>query len=114
MSSNLAYCLPVVRYPGEAECTWSGEGKCLNVGCRYSLLNARRRIEDWDPQDIAELANALPDTCALSLAEQGPQSTESVAVLLGIPRDAVERTETVALRKLAMNPALRRLRWDGR
>jgi hypothetical protein len=60
------------------------------------------------------LVGALPDTCALSLAAEGPQSTESVATLLGIPRDAVDRTEVVALRKLAMNPALRRLRWDSR
>ena len=114
MNSNLAYCLPVVRFPDETQCTWAGEGKCLNAACRYSLLGSRRRIEDWDPDDVAELAEELPDTCALSLAEEGPLSTEKVAALLGMPRDAVERTETVALRKLAMNPALRRLRWDSR
>ena len=114
MSTNLAYRLPVVRYPGEPECTWSGEGKCSHADCRYSLLSTRRQIETWDPQDVAELANALPDTCALTLAEEGPLTTEGVAALLGIPRHVVERTEAVALRRLAMSPTLRRLRGDSR
>ncbi len=113
MNAALKY-LPVVRYPQESGCTWSGPGKCRNWSCRQSVMETRTQLELWDPEDVAALVDALPDTCALSLADYGGLSTEHVAALLGLPRDAVERTEAVALRKLNANRELRKASWDGR
>ena len=114
MNSNLAFRLPIVRYPDEIECTWSDNGKCRHSQCRYSLLGDHRKFDSWAPEDQSELCDALPDTCALALAESGARSTAEIAILLGVSREAVERTETVALRKLSQSRDIRRARWDSR
>jgi hypothetical protein len=114
MNSNLALRLPIVRYPNEDECTWSEDGKCLHSRCRYSLLSERRQFDSWSPEDQAELCDVLPDTCALALAERGGRSMEEIALLLGVNREAIERTESIALRKLSLSRDLRRARWDSR
>lgn len=114
MNGNLAFRLPIVRHPHESECTWSDSGKCLHSRCRYSLLGERRQFDSWSSEDQAELCDALPDTCALTLAESGAQSLEEIALLLGMSREAVERTEAIALRRLSLSRDLRRARWDSR
>ncbi len=106
--------LPVVRYPQESDCTWAGPGKCRNFDCRQSVLESWSRLEQWDKEDLEELIQALPETCALALADFGGLTTDQVAALLGIPRDKVERTEAAALKKLTMRRELRRAHWDGR
>jgi DNA-directed RNA polymerase specialized sigma24 family protein len=102
------------RYPEVAECTWHGRGKCLNLACRYSLLQERPQIASWDPEDFRELVDALPSTCTLDLAELGGMRLEEVAIVMGLPRPRVEQFETSALRKLAKSRDLRKVRWDGR
>lgn len=114
MDTNLALKLPAVRHPSETHCTWSGPGKCLDSKCRYSLLAERQKFDSWAPGEQAELVDALPETCVLTLAERGAHSTDEIATLLGTTRDAVERAEVVALRKLSMSRELRRARWDSR
>lgn len=102
------------RYGEVSECTWQGAGKCLHLHCRYSLLQERPHIEDWNPEDFDELVDALPSTCALDLADLGGMRLEEVAMVMGLPRPRVEQMEIAALRKLAKSREIRKARWDGR
>jgi DNA-directed RNA polymerase specialized sigma24 family protein len=102
------------RYPEVVECTWHGRGKCVILECRYSLLQERAQVADWDPEDLSELVDALPSTCTLDLAELGGMRLEEVAMAMGMPRPRVEQLEMSAMRKLAMSRELRKIRWDGR
>jgi len=102
------------RYREVAECTWEGTGKCVHFHCRYSLLQERPRVADWDPEDFAELVDALPSTCALDMSDLGGMRLEEVAMLMGLPRPRVEQLEIAALRVLARSRELRKARWDGR
>ncbi len=107
--------LPVIspRFLDVPECTHLGSGKCQDAMCRYSVLESWPNLALWDAEDRAELIAALPDTCALGLAECGGLSTEEVATLLGLPRDSVCRMESVALRRLTLRRDLRRAHRDG-
>jgi len=107
--------LPVIpaRFFDVPECTHLGSGKCQDASCRYSVLESWPSFALWDAEDRAELIAALPDTCALGLAEQGGMSTEEVGTLLGLPRDTVHRMESVALRRLTLRRELRRAHRDG-
>jgi len=102
------------RYSEVEECTWRGAGKCLHSQCRYSLLQERPHISDWDPDDFDELVDALPATCSLDLADLGGMRLEEVATVMGMPRPRVEQLEILALRKLAKSREIRKARWDGR
>jgi len=113
MAAALKLSLPLVRFPEVTECTHEGQGKCQNFACRYSALEGWSRIEQWDAEDRAELVDALPDTCALGLAAMGGMSIEEIATFLGVPRDVIERTESVALRRLHMHRDLRRTHREG-
>lgn len=104
----------VSRYSEVEECTWHGAGKCLHAQCRYSLLQDRPHIAEWDAEDFAELVEALPSTCALDLADLGGMRLEEVAMVMGLPRPRVEQMEIAALRKLAKSREIRKARWDGR
>jgi DNA-directed RNA polymerase specialized sigma24 family protein len=104
----------VPRYSEVEECTWRGAGKCLHAQCRYSLLQDRPHIAEWDAEDFAELVEALPSTCALDLADLGGMRLEEVAMVMGLPRPRVEQMEIAALRKLAKSREIRKARWDGR
>jgi DNA-directed RNA polymerase specialized sigma24 family protein len=102
------------RYPEVAECTWRQHGKCVNLSCRYSLLQERPHVASWDAEDLGELVDALPSTCTLDLADLGGMRLDEIAILMGLPRPRVEQFETSALRKLAKSRELRKVRWDGR
>ena len=102
------------RYGEVPECTWRGAGKCLHVHCRYSLLQDRPHINDWDGEDFDELVEVLPSTCALDLADLGGMRLEEVAMVMGMPRPRIEQMEIAALRKLAKSREIRKARWDGR
>jgi DNA-directed RNA polymerase specialized sigma24 family protein len=102
------------RYYEVQDCTWRDEGQCVHSHCRYSLLQDRPHISEWNEQDLRELVEALPSTCALDLAELGGMRLEEVAVVMGLPRPRVEQLEIAALRKLAKSREVRKARWDGR
>jgi hypothetical protein len=102
------------RYPDEPECSWSEPSKCQNCECRYSLLADRPRIREWAREDVLELIDAMPSTCALELGNQGPHLLDETAAYLGIPRALVEQFETLALRKLSRLRELRKANWDSR
>jgi hypothetical protein len=101
------------RYPEVGECTWYDQGKCVNVECRYSLLQERPQVASWDTDDFVELVDALPSTCTLDLAARGGMRLEEVAMVMGLPRPRVEQYEIAALRTLAKSRDLRKIRWDG-
>jgi len=102
------------RYSEVEECTWRGAGKCVHVQCRYSLLQERPQVTEWDPDDFDELVEALPSTCALDLADLGGMRLEEVATVMGMARPRIEQLEILALRKLAKSREIRKARWDGR
>ncbi len=104
----------LTRYPDETVCTWSESGKCQDCTCRYSLLAERSRIDEWSREDVLELIDAMPTTCALELADQGPMLLDEVATYLGMPRAHVEHLETLALKKLSRARDMRRAHWDNR
>ena len=106
--------LPTVRYPQDSDCSWAGPGKCRQSGCRHSVLETWARLAQWESEDVDALVEALPETCALALADYGGLTVDQVATLLGLPRDTVERTEAAALRKLSLRRDMRRARWDSR
>lgn len=101
------------RYPEVPECSWTDGGKCQDCTCRFSLLADRPRIREWAREDVRELAEALPSTCSLDLARQGPMLLDEIAVYLGIPRAIVEHVEQQGLRRLTQNRDIRKTRWDG-
>lgn len=106
--------ISLTRYPDEPECSWSGSGKCQECSCRYSLLADRPRIHEWSQEDLLELVDALPSTCALELASHGPFRLEELTAYLGIPRSLLEQFEILALKKLARSREMRKARWDDR
>ncbi len=104
----------LTRYPDEPECSWGEPDKCQDIHCRYSLLAERPRIHEWSREDVLELIDAMPATCVLDLANQGPLLLDEVATFLGMPRAFVEQFEKLALRKLARVRDLRKAHWDDR
>lgn len=109
-----APALRLPRYPNVKECSWTQPGKCRVIGCRYSVVAERPRIEDWEPEDIEELIEALPSTCAITLAATlGPMLIEEIVTCLGVPRPQVEQIEQQGARKLARLRELRRAHWDN-
>ena len=102
------------RYPEVQECSWTGSDKCRCHSCRYSLIAERPRINDWCQEDVEELANALPSTCALDMAALGPLLLEEISAYLGLTRPQVEQLEVSGTRKLARMRELRKANWDGR
>lgn len=102
------------RYPDIPDCSWNEQGKCRECGCRYSLLADRPRIDEWSTEDVLELIDAMPATCVLDLAAQGPMTLNEIATYLGMPRMFVEQVEEQARRKLARIRDLRRAHWDDR
>ncbi len=102
------------RYLEVVECTWESQGKCEHVHCRYSLLQERAHVTQWEASDFFDLVDALPSTCALDLADLGGMRLEEVALVMGMPRPKIEQIEITALRKLTKSREIRKARWDGR
>ena len=102
------------RYSEVEDCTWKGAGKCRHTRCRYSLLQERPHIDQWEEEDLNELVEAMPSTCALDLADIGGMRLEEVAMVMGMARPRIEQLEILALRKLAKSREIRKARWDGR
>jgi hypothetical protein len=112
--SNPAVRYHLPRYPDEPACSWEEPGKCQDSRCRFSLLADRPRIHEWSKEDVLELIDAMPSTCALDLANQGPLLLDEIATFLGIPRAFVEQFEKLGLKKLSRVRDLRKAHWDDR
>lgn len=110
--TNPAKRVHLPRYPEVTECSWGGQGKCEDCGCRYSMLAERPRIREWSREDFLELVDAMPATCVLDLASQGPMLLDEISTYLGMPKAFVEQFETLGLKKLARVRDMRRAHWD--
>jgi hypothetical protein len=74
----------------------------LNAGVR-----SRRTLPVWKRQGVdewldraADAVVAMPETCALDVAERGGASLEEIAQLLGITWERARQIESTALAKL--------------
>ena len=98
--SSCPAAIQLPRFVLVLECTMPARyGPCTQTGCRYHLAH-RRSVE-----------HRLEPTrdCALSVANEGPHTTEEIGRIAGLTRARVRQLEASALKKLARCPALRRL-----
>ena len=76
---------------------------CPRTECRYSLAGdgreSRRGRPSGGERDTSE-------TCALDLAERGPQSLVTIGRLFGLSRERIRQIEDTAIRKLGAVPVL--------
>lgn len=76
-------------------------GPCPYYQCRYHLW----RVDEEDRSGRYGADTAIkrtgPDTCALEVADRGPQSTEEIGRLLGVDRRAAEIVVRNAVQALA-------------
>src|SRR5262245_49115120 len=95
-----------------SECS-NAERPCPHVGCRHHLaLDVRssgsimfhNTIEDIRPDTsdtMVELwLRAMPQTCALDIADQGEHGREAVGELYGVTAEWIRQIEEKALAKL--------------
>lgn len=96
-------CLVAVQLPRFVlvlECTMPArDGPCTQTGCRYHLAHRRPAEGRLEPTT----------DCALSVANEGPHTTEEIGRIAGLTRARVRQLEASGLKKLARCPALRRL-----
>ncbi len=76
-----------------------GPRPCPWVGCRYHLWSdvtaaGGIRAPEADPMDMGE-------TCALDVADRGPQILDAVGQLFGFSRERARQVEEAALAKAA-------------
>lgn len=81
-----------------------GPRPCPWVACRYNLAfevteNGSIAWNGWT-RDVDQIEGA-GQTCALDVAEEGPQTLEDVGRMLHLTRERVRQIEAVALRKIA-------------
>jgi hypothetical protein len=98
MSANLQLRLRLARTPRFKidDCLHDGFGECVYTQCRYHLEHAGTRQRNPTARPVAVLVK-----CSLQVAEQGPQSWETIGQLLGgLTRQAVQQTEWRAIKKL--------------
>jgi hypothetical protein len=108
--------LPATRAECEGE-----ERPCPYVSCRYHLLLEARRVgkrgeridvhpiaaaiigercDDWTDDDILTALLALPETCALDVADRGGVEQLAVGVVYGVGRTRVEALELEATARM--------------
>lgn len=94
------------RTRGDCE---NGPRPCPFVSCRHHLLvdvtedgrlKQNHSFDEDDEESIAETLQAMPETCALDVADDGGLFDEEVAQMLGLTRDAVVVVETRAKRRM--------------
>lgn len=98
--------LPVlVEYPADAQRPRTrgdcerGERPCPWVSCRHHLAVEVTR-KGSVKLDRRFLDGAMPQTCALDVAEDGGHTLEELSVMFGFTRERVRQVEFVALRKM--------------
>lgn len=64
-------------------------------------------VDRWTADDVELALHALPASCALDVADEGPSDIYRVAECLGVTRQATEQSERAALRKCRANPIAR-------
>lgn len=112
----------IERPKTRADCA-GGIRPCPYVACRYHLISdvgekytGHRFVErkSCGPFVLADSASravevleSMPHTCALDLADDGPQDLETIAGAMGISRERVRQIEMSAKKSLKM--ALRKI-----
>jgi hypothetical protein len=85
-----------------SECR-GAERPCPHMSCAHHLaLDVTHRgsvVVEPDP-DLA----AMPDTCALDVADRGPHGLVEIGARMGLTRERVRQISEAAERKLAANP----------
>lgn len=76
------------------------------MGCRYNLfldVTYAGSIDFARPfDDPAESLEAMPETCALDVADRGGTTLEEVGGLVQVTRERVRQIEQTALRKMRL------------
>lgn len=105
------------RPKNRSECV-SGPRPCPLVGCRYHLAldvgpearygcNGRSiTIPKGLMADPAGVLESMPDTCALDVADRGPQTLAAVGEALGVTRERIRQIEAKLLEKLGRKRGL--------
>lgn len=81
---------------------------CRNVYCRYHLATDYWQVADGGM--VVRVRSQDPDqpSCALDVADEGPQTSERIAKLLGISEQAVEQRLKSAIKRVRQDPRLRK------
>jgi len=78
----------------------NAERPCPWVGCRHHLalkVLGSGRVRLWHPDlEVWE----LPETCALDVADRGPESLEKVGAYMGLTRERVRQIEEEGLERI--------------
>ncbi len=87
-----------------------GARPCPWVSCRYHLAVELVRTSAHEQRRPLE---ALPETCALDVADGGGRSSDEVAALMGVSRQLIDLITSAALSKLSAIADVRDLldRW---
>jgi hypothetical protein len=97
-----------VQYPRpttRSECLPGGSNAarpCPYVSCRYHLyLNVQRRTGRVTLTFPRREVGDIPETCAIDVAERGPQTLQQVGEMLNVSRERVRQIEKAAVRRMA-------------
>ena len=102
--ADMAIVGDVRRPRTRGECI-DGPRPCPWVGCKYHLaLDVKPRSGALVLNVSGASTGDLPDgdSCALDVADDGPQRLERIGELLGLVRERVRQIEQTALRKLML------------
>ena len=98
-----------LRPKNRSECV-SGPRPCPFMGCRYHLaldVGPEKRgvrtvvVPKGLMTDPAGVLSSMADTCALDVADRGPQTLDAVGQVLGVTRERIRQIEAKLVEKLA-------------
>lgn len=89
----------VERPKTRADCV-DGERPCPFVSCRHHLF--LDVMANGNIQTRADEVEELPETCALDVADRGPQTLEAVCVIIDRTRELVRQLQDKALRRVKL------------
>lgn len=93
------YPKDVERPKTRGECE-DGQRPCPFVSCRHHLF--LDVLENGNIQTRANEVEDLPETCALDVADRGPQALETVGEIIARTRELVRQLQNNALRRARM------------
>lgn len=91
-----------------SECI-DGPRPCPLVSCRFHLLldvasdgrlYRARNFDEDATESILEALRAMPETCALDVADRGGTTSRDIGEMMGVRRDTVETMISTAARSL--------------